>query len=68
MKRCRKLRCAAFALPLLLATAAPAATVVWGAVTLGPSYWPQSTHSLASEISPGGGTPAFCLKSYVALV
>jgi hypothetical protein len=55
MKRCRKLRCAAFALPLLLATAAPAATVVWGAVTLGPSYWPPSTHILASEISPGGG-------------
>ena len=54
MKRCRKLRCAAFALPLLLATAAPAATVVWGAVTLGPSYWPPSTHILASEISPGG--------------
>ena len=54
MKRCPKLRYIAFALPLLLSTAASAATVVWPAVWLGTYESHESTHAIASNISPIG--------------
>lgn len=54
MKLCANFRCAAFVLPLLLGTAAPAATVVWPAVWLGTYESHESTHAIASNISPIG--------------
>jgi hypothetical protein len=54
MKRCLNRRCAAFVLPLLMGTAAQAATVVWPAVRFGPYESYDSTHAIASNISPVG--------------
>ena len=52
MKLCVKLRCTALALPLLLGTAAQAATVVWPAVDF--EYIDATTCAIGSDISLGG--------------